>query len=328
MMPCRALVAGVLLVAVGGWLAAPVRWRVEGLSMAPGLMPGEIAASDWFPWVGRLTAPRRLERWTLIEPGGALAVKRVWALPGEAISIVDGDFAVDGAVVVKPPAVLAELALPVPHAISRRTAGSVRVTIDDPVFDDVPFAPDERRLLVPVRDVGITAIVTACLGRKAPSVEVRVGDRLALVRLPTAGRFAVVAGRLDGCFVAGAWPLDECSDGAVIPRRAPTAWGLKSDWTASDPAAACELAVVVGGEGMGVRIESVAAWRDMHALPRAGGKTQCRLGPAECYVLGDFPAASRDSRHWGPLDISRLRRRVAMPPSRRPTIVVGRSPDW
>lgn len=309
----RALVAGVLFVAIGGWLAVPVRWRVEGLSMAPGLMPGEIATSDWFPWVGRLNAPRRFERWTLIEPGGALAVKRVWALPGEAISIVDGDFAVDGAVVVKPPAVLAELALPVPHAISRRSLASVRVMIDDPVFDDVPFAPDERRLLVPVRDVGITAIVTASVRRNAPPVEVRVGDRLATVRLPAAGRFAVVAGRLDGCFVAGAWPLDDCSDGAVVPRRAPMAWSLKSDWTASAPATVRELAVVAGGEGKDVRIESVAVWRDMHALPRAGGKTQCRLGPAEYYVLGDFPAASRDSRHWGPLEIYRLRRRVAAP---------------
>jgi type IV secretory pathway protease TraF len=26
-----------------------------------------------------------------------------------------------------------------------------------------------------------------------------------------------------------------------------------------------------------------------------------RLGPDEFFVLGDFPSASRDSRHWGPL---------------------------
>ena len=295
--------------------------------MAPGLMPGELATSGWFPWVDRWWAPRRFERWTLVEPDGTLAVKRVWALPGEQISIVDGDFAVDGAVVVKPPAVLAELALAVPHAIRRRSAVSVRIMIADPAFDDVPFAPDERRLLVPVRDVGITAIITASPGRKPPPVEVRVEDRVARVQLPTAGRFAVVAGRLDGCFVAGAWPVD-AADNAVVPGGGPTLWSLRKPWAGSVPVTTGVIAVDGGSERAGVRIERVAAWRDMHALPPASGETQWRLESAEWYVLGDFPAGSRDSRHWGPLDVSRLRHRVAMRGSRCPTIVMSRSPNW
>lgn len=318
MMLRRALPAMLLLAALGGWLAVPVRWRVEGLSMAPGLMPGDIAASGWFPGLDSWRTPERFERWTLVEPDGALALKRVWALPGEEIAIVDGDVAVDGAVVVKPPAVLAELALPVPHAITRRTATAVEVAIDDPVFDDVSFAPGERRLLVPVRDIGIVAVVhaTTPFGRSLPAVEVGVGDRTARVGLAAAGGWVVVAGRLDGCFAAGAWPLEEGSAvaaGAVVPGRTSTAWNLERPWVGFGPVETCTVTVVGGGERSDLRIERVAVWRDMHALAPADGTARWRLGPAECLVLGDFPAGSRDSRHWGPLDASRLRHRLAMP---------------
>jgi len=314
----RALPAVLLLAAFGGWLAVPVRWRVDGLSMAPGLMPGDIAESGWFPGLDRWRAPKRFERWTLVEPNGAMAVKRVWALPGEEIALVDGDVAVDGVVVVKPPTVLAELALPVAHAIRRDAAMAVRVAIEHPVFDDVPFAPDERRLLVPVRDVGVTAVVRVASspGRSPPSIEVRVGDRMARVHLPAAGRFAVVAGRLDGCFVAGAWPVGVSTAAEdVVPGGAPAAWSLGRPWIGSEPTATCE--VVVGGSARGdACIESVTAWRDMHALPAAAGTAWWPLGSDECFLLGDFPAGSRDSRYWGPLDAARLRHRLAMPRSR------------
>lgn len=323
MMLRRALPAVLLLAAIGGWLAVPVRWRVEGLSMAPGLMPDDIAESGWFPGLDRWRAPQRFERWTLVEPDGAMAVKRVWALPGEEIALVDGDLAVDGAVVVKPPAVLAELALPVPHAITRRTATVVEVAIDDPVFDDVPFAPGERRLLAPVRDIGIMAVVdaTALSGRSLQTVEVCVGDRVANVGLVGAGRWVAVAGRLDGWFVAGVWPLGEGSDvadGAVVPRGASAVWSITSPWVASGPVvtAAVECVVDEASEPLGVRIERVTVWRDLHALPPADGTARWRLGPGEYLVLGDFPAGSRDSRHWGPLDATRLRHRLAMPRSR------------
>jgi len=319
MMLRRALPAVLLLAAFGGWLAVPVRWRVDGLSLAPGLMPGDIAESGWFPGLDRWRAPTRFERWTLVEPDGAMAVKRVWALPGEEIALVDGDVAVDGVVVVKPPTVLAELALPVAHAIRRDAAMAVRVAIEHPVFDDVPFAPDERRLLVPVRDVGVTAVVraTASPGRSPPPIEVRVGDRMARVHLPAAGRFAVVAGRLDGCFVAGAWSVGvRAAADALVPHGGPAAWNLERPWIGSGPVEMCEIAIVRESAGADACIESVTAWRDMHALPSADGTARWRLGSDECFLLGDFPAGSRDSRHWGPLDAPRLRHRLAMPRSR------------
>lgn len=292
--------------------------------MAPGLMPGEVVASDSFPALNRRRVPSRFERWTLVEPGGAMAVKRVWALPGEEITILDGDLAVDGAVLVKPPAVLAELALPVTHELGQHTATRVRMTIAESIFDDVPFAPEERRLLMTVRDVGITAVVNAAPGWNPAPVEVRVGDRVARVRLPTAGRFAVVAGRLDGWFVAGAWPCREPCDGseaAAVPRGGPGAWNLARPWTGSAPVTTCSVAV--GGETAGidggVEIERAAVWRDVHALAPASGASQWLLGGDEYYVLGDFPGGSRDSRHWGPLHASRLRHRVTLQRSPNPT---------
>jgi type IV secretory pathway protease TraF len=36
-----------------------------------------------------------------------------------------------------------------------------------------------------------------------------------------------------------------------------------------------------------------------------------RLGTGSFLVLGDFPTASRDSRHWGPLAREALRHRLA-----------------
>lgn len=283
--------------------------------MAPGLMPGDIAVSGWFPWLDRWRVPRRFERWTVVEPGGGTAVKRVWALPDEEIAIVDGDLAVDGAVVVKSPAVLAEVALPVACAARVDTADAVRVEIDDPVFDDVPFAPEERRLLVPVHDVGVTAIVgvTTLPGGSLPVVEVRVGDRLARVHLPATGRFAVVTGRLDGCFVAGAWPVQSgAADWIVPPPATPVAWSLERPWIGSAAVSMCEVAVIHGAAERGTRVEGVAAWRDLHALPPAAGTARWRVGPAECFLLGDFPGGSRDSRHWGPLGVARLRHRLAI----------------
>jgi type IV secretory pathway protease TraF len=34
------------------------------------------------------------------------------------------------------------------------------------------------------------------------------------------------------------------------------------------------------------------------------------MGSGEVFVVGDFPAGSRDSRHWGPLPTAALRHRI------------------
>jgi type IV secretory pathway protease TraF len=308
--------AAVVCAIAGGWLARPARWEVEGLSMAPGLMPGDVAATDAFPIVDRWRRPRRFERWTLAAPDGALAIKRVWGLPGEEFEIVAGDLVIAGEAVVKPPRVLAEVALPVAATSRHETDGAVRLMLSDPVFDDVPFAPGERRVLVPVRDVGMAAVIDVGGAVRAAtwvSIEARVADCTVRITLCRPGRHAVVVGRLDGAFVAAAWPAPTpIGHRACLPSGGPARWMLERPWRGSG--AVTELEVRVGASASptgGVTIEDVVAWRDIHHLPPASGTIQWSLVSADVFVLGDAPGASCDSRHWGSVELGRLQHRLA-----------------
>ena len=310
--------AAVVCAIACGWLARPARWEVEGLSMAPGLMPGDVAATGPFPLLDRWRAPRRFERWTLVAPDGTVAVKRVWGLPGEQLEIVAGELVIAGEAVVKPPRVLAEVALPVAAATRHETDDTVRLTLPDPVFDDVPFAPGERRVLVPVHDVGVAAVIDVGGGERAEgpaSVEIRVGSRVVCVACRPAGRHAVVAGRLDGAFVAAAWPLPPSAClRSCLPPGCPPVWTMQRAWLASDEVASLEVQVVASTSlTPGAIIRDVIAWRDVHHLPPASATTRWRLGGDDWFVLGDHPPGSRDSRHWGPVGTDRFRGRLTTP---------------
>lgn len=306
-------------------LAPPGRSMVDGLSMAPGLLPGDVVESRWFPVLDRLTAPRRHERWILTTPEGTPAIKRVAGLPGETVSIRDGDLAIGGTTVLTPPHVLAELASPVPEAVIVSGGDGAAdgrwhrtVSVAD-VLDDAAFAPMERRMLEPVRDVGLAAVIHL---REAPAkgeavrVRVRVGDAVVPWRIGAGGRFAVVAGRLDGHLVGAAWPIAAAAgpadDRRPLPSHAPGAWDLAVPWPAAPhsdagsgpPTLAFGLAVngiPMTRSDADVVIERVVAWRDMLHRPAADGVEEWRLGSDAFLTLGDFPSGSRDSRHWGPL---------------------------
>ncbi len=108
-----------LLLALGGLLAIlarPWQWTVDGLSMAPGLMPGDTVETAPFPLLDALRPPRRFDRFIVRAPDGAIGVKRLVGLPGERVGITDGDLAIEGDAVLTPPQVLAEVALPVAAA--------------------------------------------------------------------------------------------------------------------------------------------------------------------------------------------------------------------
>jgi len=307
--------AAVVCAIACGWLARRARWEVDGLSMAPGLMPGDVAATGPFPIVDRWRRPRRFERWTLAAPDNVTAVKRVWGLPDEELVIIDGDLIVDGETLVKPPRVLAEVALPVAAATRHETDGAVRLMLSDPVFDDVPFAPGERRVLVPVHDVGVAAVIDVggVARAEAPaSAEISVGSRVARVAFHRAGRHAVVAGRLDGAFVAAAWRLSpSVCPRSCLPSGCPVVWTIQSAWNAHDPVTSLEVQIVAStSRTTGAIIRDVTAWRDVHHRPSASGTMQWRLGSDEWLVLGDFPGGSRDSRQWGPVGRDRFRDRL------------------
>jgi hypothetical protein len=186
--------------------------------MAPGLLPGDVVATGWFPSLDRLRQPRRHERWIVTSPDGTPAIKRVVALPGETVSIRDGDLTIGGETVLAPPSLLAELASAVPEATidtdsDDAAGGRWQRTVSLPsVLDDAAFAPAERRMLLPVRDVGLAAVIRLSespAGHAAVRVLARVGGFVVPWRLKASGRYGVVAGRLDGRVVGAAWPISD-----------------------------------------------------------------------------------------------------------------------
>ena len=308
-----------LLLALGALaavLARPLRWEVDGLSMAPGLMPGDIVRSAAFPLLDALRPPRRFERFVVQAPDGSIGIKRIAGLPGERLSIADGDLAIDGEIALTPPGVLAEIASPLSAREEQGDDVSIRIVIDHPPLDDAPFAPGERRVLLPVRDIGLAAVVHA--QRSGGCLRLAAGDDAVRFRPQGPGRFMLVAGRLNGRFVAGAWPIVE-SEATLAAKRSglagqpPAAWQVARPWADATPA---EAPLVLecrdeSGPATGVMsLEKVFAWRDILHRPAADAVVEWRLGPGEFFVLGDFPSGSRDSRQWGPIAADRILHRA------------------
>jgi hypothetical protein len=80
--------------------------------------------------------------------------------------------------------------------------------------------------------------------------------------------------------------------------------------------------VAFGGERMRVGFRAVRVLRDLFytSVGTHGVDQPIVLGPTTCFVLGDHSAFSTDSRHFGPIDISRL--------VGEPTAVVWPAPHW
>ena len=321
-----AAAAGLCGLVVLAVFASPRQFVVEGLSMGPGLLPGDRVTSGPWPLFDRWRVPRRFERWIVAAPDGTPALKRVVGLPGEVVSIRGGDLAIDGRTILPPPAVLAETATCVAteqdpsgteQALDPADEGTWRWHIAMPeVLDDAAFAPHERRVLLPVRDVGLAAIVRLHqLPAGAARLAARVGDRRIVWRLTAPSRYAIVAGRLDEHLVGAAWPLDATSkaDRGCLPPGGPQAWDVAVTWPGDDGSPqALELGLSTLARDDAVRcLERLVLWRDWLLKPAADQTEQWRLGAGEFFLLGDFPSGSRDSRHWGPLGRGSLRHPIA-----------------
>jgi len=343
-------------------LVQPRKYEVDGLSMAPGLLPGDVVGTAWCPLLDRLRRPQRHERWILTSSDGTPAIKRVVGLPGETVSIRDGDLAIGGRTVLTPPHVLAQVASSVAEAsiasaADATTSDGWQRTVSLPsVFDDAACAPAERRMLLPVRDVGLAAVIrirespassgsatasasvaTSASATVGVRVRVRVGGFVIPWQIKAAGRYGLVAGRLDGHLVGAVWLLED-GDGrpedhhSCLPPLPPTTWDVAQPWpegigpdadTDTAPPslglrldeagldnAGLDATGGVGRDDANALIEQVVVWRDLLHRPAADGVVEWRLGPAAFLVLGDFPSGSRDSRHWGPLDRATLRSRA------------------
>lgn len=311
-----------LVIAAGTYLASPRRYVVDGWSMAPGLLPGDVVAGDWLPLRGRLIGPRRFERWIVALPDGTAGLKRVVGLPGETVSIMDGDLGIDGSIAVKSPQLLAEIGSRVASETHPERGATAWTLPPRHILDEAPSDDAESsRLLLPVRDVGFTAIVTVPSTAGAVRVRAVVGALAITWRLTTPGNHAVVTGRLDGHAVAAAWLLP-CDPDAVparscLPPGAPDRWDVVHSWplaaeaVADDRSPMLSLDVTTHGPTARVELQCVTIWRDVLYRPAADGQWRWPLADGEVLLLGDFPSGSRDSRHFGPVPPSRLRHRVA-----------------
>ncbi|RLS42869.1 MAG: hypothetical protein DWH83_05895 [Planctomycetota bacterium] len=301
-----AAIACLVLVAVG-LLARPARYEVDGLSMAPDVMPGDVVITQPFPAADRARRPERFERWIVDRPADERALKRVVGLPGETLAIVNGDLLADGMAVLKSPRVLAEVGI----ELATITAGPSSGRFDLPpaeVLDDVPFATEVNRMLVPVNDLGIAAVVRTATG--AAQIRLTGGGRRVTWRPTPHTRGCFVAGRLDGCFVATGWklPLRAVAGGRGCLPAAPPTWAHEEAWPAGDADSGSGWSAEI--DDPAAIVERVWGWRDVHYRP-ADGVAEWRLGTGSFLVLGDFPTASRDSRHWGPLAREALWHRLA-----------------
>lgn len=331
------LVCGLSLAAVGG-LVVPRRYVVEGVSMAPGLRPGDRVATGWLPPSDRWRRPRRFERWTLTLPDGTVGLKRIVGLPGEMISIGDGDLAAAGAPILKSPRLLAAMGSPTTTHGALGADATAWTLPPTTLLDETEFtALEAARLLLPVRDAGVAAVLDAVADAR---VRVGVGPVVVTWRIGRTGRHAVVAGRLDGHAVAVAWPLSEplamsAMRRGCLPPDAPDRWDVAVPWPTTaatagsdkraiepephgrgpvddverSPPLALEIEQPAGGQRC--RIEEVHVWRDGLYRPAADGVTSWTLAAGEIFALGDFPSGSRDSRHFGPLRIETLRHPIA-----------------
>lgn len=300
-------------------LAAPRRHEVVGLSMAPALRPGDIVSSGWLPQADPLFRLRRFDRWLLAGPDATPIIKRIIGLPGETVQIVDGDLVIDDEALLTPLPVLAQVASAVAPCDTRPGVWQ-RFFPGERVYDDADFAPEESRRLLPVRDIGLAVVIDAPQASPVTAA-IRVGGRAIRWHLP-AGRFALVAGRLDGHLVAAAWTLagsPVTASRSALPPDPPAAWQIAEPWAESsgdeEPLPVLGLSLAdASGPLEAVAVDRYVArclvWRDMlHRLP-PDGRARWEVGSGEVFVVGDFPAGSRDSRHWGPLPTAALRHRI------------------
>ena len=314
----RLLLPGLILLFALAVVAAPRRHEVDGLSMAPALRPGDVVSSGWLPQADRLGSPRRFDRWLLAAPDGTPILKRIVGLSGETVGIVGGDVVIDDKAVLTPPPLLAEVASVV-AACDSGPGRWQRFFPRESIYDDADFAPDESRRLLPVRDIGLAAVIDAT-SRAPLTAALRVGSRAIRWSLP-AGRFALVAGRLDGHLVAVAWSLGNSpstTGRSALPAHPPEAWQVAEPWTDSDHSNSTVplgLSLMTDGHSLDPAatdhcLERCIVWRDMlHRVP-PDGTASWQVGPGEVFVLGDFPSGSHDSRHWGPLPTTTLQHRL------------------
>ena len=329
---------------------------VTGFSMAPGVIAGDQIS--WQPCHSNV--PERLARVVCVSPNDGWALKRLIGFGGEQIVCRAGELTIDGKLVEKTPAQLAELATVVASGAAGWAAQSSRwqpagdrwswtggkarqvawlnfqgpgtgrgaAAVPGVFYDDSPWLDGERRRLEVVADVGLSAVLDLAADDRSTSEAIlEVGGLAARLVLQGGGRIACVAGLLDGRFVVAAWPLSGGGDAAppitenflgcdrqLFPAGLPARWQQTVPIAEATHPAPMRIGLrAIAGAARGM-ISRLVVWRDVCWLAH-GSQNRWDVPPEQFFVLGDCPAASRDSRQWGPLPARALLGQVIPPAS-------------
>lgn len=202
------------------------------------------------------------------------------------------------------------------------------------VYDDVSWLTEETRLLNSVQDIGISVVLDIQL-QEGNDLEIFVKNNkhVARVVVRRQGQLAVIAGRLDGQFVVAAWPILRGSEAGKIyddqnkyvRSELPKVWSArlnvpnKKTLAHKTPALAVGIKILRGqgklisNEPCMVKAESVFVWRDIYWLSTPN-KTEWNVPENHIFILGDCPAASRDSRQWGSVPFGAIQGTVLRDP--------------
>ena len=191
------------------------------------------------------------------------------------------------------------------------------------IYDDVSWLPKETRHLNSVQDIGISVVLDIHL-QEGNSLEILFANNQKASRIVVRkqGRLAVIAWRLDGQFVIAAWPLGQERAARGIHNgknksglyELPRLWSAHLNvsntkrWEQSVHSLSVGIKIIGGqkkllsGDPDIVKAEGLLVWRDIYWLSMPN-KTAWIVPEKHVFVLGDCPAASRDSRQWGSLPI-------------------------
>ncbi len=333
--PWRPLLAALILLAALGLL----RLFVVGVhtmprtssSMAPALIPAveggdAIVLSDLVS--PRRSAPQRGDIVTFRLRGVPdLLVKRVFGLPGEVVSIREGDLFVGGKRLVKERPLLDRVAVPLGGMASLEEVAQPRgYRLRDGVLHGGYLLPDgsANHEEGEVRDLVIAFRVRARGPGETLTLLIHGGSKepIALLLDTTGHAGGLSVGGIEGArgppfaLRLGEWRMvwvtnaDRCLrieiDGVEVARETLPREGKRPS-----------VSIVLDGEGISIERFSVA--RDLFHGVAEGTRPEWRLGPDDLFLLGDNSSHSHDSRHFGPVkrdDIDGRLFAVAWPPSR------------
>jgi signal peptidase I len=275
-------------------------------------VPGQRVLQDRATYL--LRDPRRYELVAFRSPQepGKLAVKRVLGLPGEVVSIRDGELWIDDRLVTKSAREFrdqAVLAGELKPDASSNSQNNVCWSLGDDkshVTDDLPYNGALSHQLARVDDLalevilggsiesplelrlpGTPAVCRAVLDPTTHTANLYCGDQPGVeAPLPPNGRRIWF-----GCWdeTCELWIDDVCI--LILPRP-------QTDPAAKVPAGRAEVVSTAAAP----LIQSAHLWRDLYLTSSPDGHPATaeswRLGPDEFFVVGDNQAVSEDSRTW------------------------------